>query len=189
MRQGLKLLMIGLLVAGLAATGCARKKKLKKGLPSSEFSGIDNVGALDGDDIQLAALRGEDIPLPDQIEPGTFIEPQDTSVFEDVLFDYDDYSVKEECRPVVGNIAQYLQNNSGIQLMIEGHCDERGSREYNLALGEQRALSVRRYLVSLGIDPNILHTVSYGKERPLDPRENEQGWAVNRRAHFLISAE
>ena len=189
MRQGLKLLMIGLLVAGLATGGCARKKKLKKGLPSSELSDLDTVGALGDDDIQLAALRGEDIPLPDQIEPGTFIEPGDAAVFEDVRFDYDDYSVKEDYRPVLNNIAQWLQDNPGTQLMIEGHCDERGSREYNLALGEQRALSVRRYLVSLGIDPDILHTVSYGKERPLDPRPNEQGWAVNRRAHFLISAE
>ena len=73
--------------------------------------------------------------------------------------------------------------------MIEGHCDERGSNEYNLALGEQRALSVRRYIVSLGGDPNKLHTVSYGEERPLDPRSSEDAWAVNRRAHFLVSSE
>jgi peptidoglycan-associated lipoprotein len=71
--------------------------------------------------------------------------------------------------------------------MIEGHCDERGTREYNMVLGEQRALSTRRFLVSLGVSPDRLHTVSYGKDMPLDTASNEEAWAKNRRGQFKIS--
>jgi peptidoglycan-associated lipoprotein len=69
--------------------------------------------------------------------------------------------------------------------LIEGHCDERGTPEYNLALGERRAVAVRNYLVSLGIPKGVLSTVSFGEERPLDPGHSEEAWAKNRRAHFV----
>ena len=73
-----------------------------------------------------------------------------------------------------------------MKIQIEGHCDERGTVEYNLALGERRANSAKRYLTSLGIPENRISTISYGKERPLDPGHNEEAWTKNRRAHFVI---
>ena len=84
-------------------------------------------------------------------------------------------------------IARYLLDHPKISVIIEGHCDERGTREYNLVLGEQRALSTRRFLISLGMSPDRLHTVSYGEDKPLDPASNEEAWAKNRRAEFKIS--
>ncbi len=75
---------------------------------------------------------------------------------------------------------------STVKIQIEGHCDERGTAEYNLALGERRANSAKKYLVSLGIPADRLSTISYGKEMPLDPGHNEEAWAKNRRAHFII---
>jgi peptidoglycan-associated lipoprotein len=77
-------------------------------------------------------------------------------------------------------------NNSQEKIVIEGHCDERGTAEYNIALGERRAKSVKRYLINLGVDSSQLSTISYGEERPADPGHNEAAWAKNRRAEFVI---
>lgn len=97
---------------------------------------------------------------------------------------------------VVGEGQQVLQENAAVmkkyptwQITIEGHCDERGTAEYNLALGERRALAARNYLISLGIPADRIKTVSYGKEFPFDPGRDENAWAKNRRAHFVITAK
>jgi peptidoglycan-associated lipoprotein len=82
--------------------------------------------------------------------------------------------------------AALLHKYPKVKIQIEGHCDERGTNEYNLALGERRANSTRNYLISLGISPDRISTISYGEERPLDPGHNEEAWAKNRRAHFVI---
>ena len=85
--------------------------------------------------------------------------------------------------------AEMLKKNASWVISIEGHCDERGTAEYNLALGERRALAARAYLVSLGIQADRLRTVSYGKEFPFDPGHSEGSWAKNRRAHFVVTAK
>ncbi len=79
-----------------------------------------------------------------------------------------------------------MKKNPGAKLLIEGHCDERGTAEYNMALGERRATAVKNYLVSLGVPKAALSTVSFGKEKPLDPGHDEEAWAKNRRAHFVL---
>jgi peptidoglycan-associated lipoprotein len=139
---------------------------------------------------QMAALRNEDIPLAAQ-GGKEFVTPTAAAeklVFKNVLFDYDQSEIKPEYRPILDGIAVWMNGNPSRQLLVEGHCDERGTNEYNLALGERRALSVRRYLVSLGLHPERIHTISYGEERPLDPAHTEAAWAVNRRAEFKVSA-
>ena len=175
----------GVLVLALAlsvgTTGCAKKKK---GTLNEQMN-----GGLMGDDLQGAALRGDDIPLMEQPELGSFVEPNDPLVFQDVYFDYDQSEIRSDAKPTLENISKWLGEHGGVQLMVEGHCDERGSNEYNLALGEQRALAVRRYIVGLGTEADRLHTVSYGEERPMDPGHNEEAWSKNRRSHFLVSAE
>lgn len=136
-----------------------------------------------------AAIIGEDIPLT-ELPEDEFVEPESVGVegiFEDIHFDFDKAIIRPVDQPVLDRIAEWLKQHPEVNLMIEGHCDERGSNEYNMALGEQRALSVRRYLISLGIEPNRLFTISYGEEKPIDPRHNEEAWAKNRRAHFRIS--
>ncbi|RKX65746.1 MAG: peptidoglycan-associated lipoprotein Pal, partial [Thermodesulfobacteriota bacterium] len=82
--------------------------------------------------------------------------------------------------------AQWLKEHPEVHLLIEGHCDERGTEEYNLALGERRANSAKEFLVNLGIDPKRISVISYGEERPVDPRSCEEAWAKNRRDHFVI---
>lgn len=103
-----------------------------------------------------------------------------------VLFGYDMYDLSAEARSVLENQAAWLSQYPSIMVSIEGHADERGTREYNLALGERRANSVKNYLVALGISPSRISTVSYGKERPAVPGSNEEAWAQNRRAVTAI---
>ena len=105
----------------------------------------------------------------------------------DIHFDYDDFKIKAEDIPYLESLAQWLDNHPEYRLTIEGHCDERGSDLYNLALGEKRANSTKNFLVSLGVDASRVDCISYGEEKPLDPRHNEAAWAKNRRCHFDIS--
>ena len=103
---------------------------------------------------------------------------------QDIHFDFDRYDLREDARRTLAENAAVLKRNRRPRILIEGHCDERGTVEYNLALGEKRAQAAQTYLIRLGIDAARIRTVSYGKERPLDPGHNEVAWARNRRAHF-----
>lgn len=104
-----------------------------------------------------------------------------------VFFDYDSSDLKSEAQETVQKVAAWLQTYPDVTLALEGNCDERGTREYNLALGERRANSVRRYLLALGIDQNRLTTISFGKERPAVLGSNEVAWAQNRRTVFVVN--
>jgi len=103
-----------------------------------------------------------------------------------IHFDYDRYNIRLDAIPVLEANAKWLKDHPTVKILIEGHCDERGTEEYNLALGEKRAKSTMDYLVSLGISPDRIRIISYGKSQPLDPGHNEVAWAKNRRAQFLI---
>lgn len=105
-----------------------------------------------------------------------------------VQFGFDSAALDDEAQANLRKMAEYLKANAHrVQsVTIEGHCDERGTREYNLALGERRAVSAKRYLVGLGIDADMINTISYGKERPVDPRHNERAWQRNRRAVVVL---
>ena len=103
-----------------------------------------------------------------------------------VLFGYDSSELDDEDRSVLDNQAEFLNQNPSLQVTIEGHCDERGTREYNLALGEKRASSVKDYLTSLGINSDRISVVSYGKERPQVLGSNKAAWSMNRRSVTTI---
>jgi peptidoglycan-associated lipoprotein len=109
-------------------------------------------------------------------------------VLRDLQFEFDRWDLTPEARRSLDELAAALKGFPGLRLVIEGHADERGTTEYNLALGARRAQSARDYLVSLGIAADRLETTSYGEERPLDPAHNEMAWALNRRAHFVVKA-
>jgi len=111
-----------------------------------------------------------------------------TGALEDIRFDFNHYQLSKEAQQSLQKTAQWMMDHPEVDVLIEGHCDERGSQEYNLALGERRAVSVEKYLRSLGIADERMETVSYGEERPVDPRSNEEAWAKNRRAHFEITS-
>lgn len=105
---------------------------------------------------------------------------------QDIHFDFDRYDLKPKAREILADKAFFLKKYPTVKILIEGHCDERGTNEYNLALGERRANSAKQYLINLGISEDRISTISYGEERPLDPGHNEAAWAKNRRAHFVI---
>jgi peptidoglycan-associated lipoprotein len=126
---------------------------------------------------------------PDNIFGRTLEEINADSPLSDVRFDYDSAVLLDAARPVLDRTAEWLRQYDTVTLLVEGHCDERGTVEYNLALGERRATAAYNYLVSLGIAASRLKTISYGKEFPLDPGHTEEAWARNRRAHFEITAK
>ena len=105
---------------------------------------------------------------------------------EDIFFDYDSDELSGDALRILMEDASYIMETDGFRVLLEGHCDERGTIDYNLALGENRALAVYNYLVNYGVDTNRLEYVSYGKERPFDPAHTEQAWGHNRRAHFRV---
>jgi peptidoglycan-associated lipoprotein len=105
----------------------------------------------------------------------------------DIYFDFDKYAIRDADAAILKENMKWLgaPENKGKKVRIEGHCDERGTVEYNLVLGQKRADSAKNFLVNLGADSRLLETVSYGKEKPVDPGHNEAAWAKNRRDHFL----
>ena len=107
---------------------------------------------------------------------------------EDVFFDTDQWDIKPEFAELLTRNVAWLQQYPSVQILVEGHCDERNTREYNLALGERRANAVRDYLIFLGVAAGRVRTISYGEERPFALGSDEASWQLNRRAHFVITA-
>ncbi|MBI5141271.1 MAG: OmpA family protein [Nitrospirae bacterium] len=169
---------------------------------TSAASGQDapttGVGALNGDRIDIndistvtepikvsAGLDNEDC---DRSETGSCNSSGDelsaTDNLSDIHFDYDSYHIRQVDRPMLDNLADLLTTEPKSFLTVEGYCDERGTYEYNLALGSRRANAVKDYLSAVGVGRSRVFTISYGKERPLDPGHSEEAWVKNRRAHF-----
>ena len=107
-------------------------------------------------------------------------------LMEDIYFEFDSSAILPEAQDVLSSKAEWLQDNPDVSVTIEGHCDDRGTIEYNLALGDRRAESVKAFLINLGIEKFRLSTIRYGEERPVDSGRNEEAWAKNRRAHVVI---
>ena len=150
-------------ICGLFTVGCRTKK------PATGVAGPTEIGG--------------DLPQTERIEDGVRL----TDVkFDNVLFDYDSFQIKPSETAKIEKLAEYLKANARIRLVAEGNCDERGSREYNMSLGEQRAGAVRAHLVGVGITPERIQTKSYGKEKPLNPGHNEQAWGENRRVEAAL---
>ncbi|BCB97283.1 peptidoglycan-associated lipoprotein [Dissulfurispira thermophila] len=108
---------------------------------------------------------------------------------QDIHFDFDRYDIREDAKPILKEVSTILLKNKNIKVIIEGHCDERGTNEYNLGLGDRRANSTKEYLISLGIPSSKIETISYGEEKPICTKQTEECWAKNRRAHFVFIEE
>jgi len=122
------------------------------------------------------------------LQKGTLGKGTEMGPLKDVNFDFDRYDLRPDAREILKGHAAWLKANPQSRVEVEGHCDERGTSEYNLALGAKRAESAKRYLIDLGISPSTLSTISYGEELPLCREQNETCWAKNRRAHFVVKA-
>ena len=165
-----KRLLVFLLVMGLVVVvaGCGGKKAVEE-TPS---------------DIDAPPV----VEPPVEEEPVVQEEPKEVPmpVLDDVFFAFDKYSLTEESKRSLEQNAKELKRASEATIVIGGHCDERGTKAYNLSLGEKRANAAKEYLVALGVPGSRVAIISYGKERPFDPGHNETAWAKNRRAHFVI---
>ncbi|MBW1897735.1 MAG: peptidoglycan-associated lipoprotein Pal [Deltaproteobacteria bacterium] len=136
--------------------------------------------------IQEETIRDESLSeSASKMREGTRVD-RDMFENDDVQFEFDSAKLSMEAQDILRQKAEWLKKNPRAKIIIEGHCDERGTNEYNLALGDRRAFSAKSFLADLGIDASRLTTVSYGEERPIDSRADEDAWAKNRRAHFVI---
>jgi peptidoglycan-associated lipoprotein len=136
--------------------------------------------------VQSARPAPAPAPVTSQILPGS-AEDFRVNVGDTVHFGYNEYNIEDNDKAVLGRQAQWLAKYPSVRVAVEGHCDERGTREYNLALGARRANAVKEYLVSQGVSTARVETVSYGKERPICTESNEACWAQNRRGVTTIS--
>jgi peptidoglycan-associated lipoprotein len=156
---------------GLAGPGAG-------GIPPGTETGIGSAPLTD------EKLRALGITTEEQKRE--FLRQKEEFENEDIHFDFDSAVIREDAKPILLKKAEFLKKYPSLTITIEGHCDERGTSEYNLALGERRAHSAWQYLVNLGIAPNRMQMISYGKERPIAFGHDEASWAKNRRAHFVI---
>ena len=123
--------------------------------------------------------------LPNDIEELNRLA-QSRGYIQDAFFEYNDSSLSAAAQSALTSSANWLKQNAQYNLLIEGHCDERGTEQYNLALGDRRANQAKEYLVTLGVDTARIRTVSYGEERPFDPGHDDAAWAKNRRDHLVL---
>lgn len=165
---------------GRALVSAAMVGLIAVGLVGCRFRGGASV---DDDYIDPMSVMDSGFALAPR---GDFGTPIADVQFENVSFAFDSFKIADSERPKIEAVAQYLRSNPRVVVVVDGHCDERGNRDYNLSLGEYRALAVRAYLISLGIPGNRIHTRSFGEEKPLDPRHNEEAWRRNRRAEFSL---
>lgn len=108
------------------------------------------------------------------------------AILRDVYFDFDSYAIDSGELSKIEGVGSWMKQEKGVRITIEGHCDERGTVEYNLALGQKRAEAVKDYILKMGVEANRIRTISYGKEAPSNPGHTEEAWAKNRRAHFKL---
>jgi peptidoglycan-associated lipoprotein len=176
MLQKMQLVFIGLMILLLVAAGC--QKKTTKGVEPQPLPSVEQP-AVPSTDKELQKGTTE------EMEKAT--ETKLPLQFEKIYFEFDKYTLPNDQRNKLAENAEVLKAYPEVKVLIEGNCDERGTIEYNLSLGEKRANTLKEYLINYGISASRLSTISYGEEKPVDPGKNEQAWAKNRRGEFTIT--
>jgi len=204
-------ILILILCIGLIMTGCPKKTMVKEepsAKKSEEAARIEAERAREAREAkereareakerELARIKEDEAKraqekkefeqsLERKKSPGIEGEYFESKLIKDIYFDFDRFDIRQGDAEILKGNAALLVKFPNVKIQIEGHCDERGTVEYNLALGERRANSTKNYLISLGISGNRITIISFGKERPFDPGHNEEAWAKNRRAHSII---
>jgi|GEM_PF-155090 len=185
------------LVVALLFSGCSKKKPPEvsdKTYPENLPPPPEVDDALKPGDVStlpLETVEGETAPAPTDLgtplaDPLRMEADQKLSELRTVYFDFDSYALTGQTKSDLEGNYDWLSSHPGIHVLIEGHCDERGTVEYNLNLGQKRADAVREYLILKGLDPSTLHTISYGEERPEVDGNDESAWSRNRRVQFLV---
>jgi peptidoglycan-associated lipoprotein len=184
------LLVIGLVLT-VAASGCRKKPVNVTQLPGAKAGAPSDAdrGGMIKPDGQPATEPFDTVvghpSNPANLHEG-WLEDAQALKAETVYFDFDSSVIKASEKSKVSAVADYLKANPGKAVRVEGNCDERGTEEYNRALGERRALAVREELIRLGIEPTRADTISYGEDRPVDPGHDESAWRLNRRGDFIV---
>ncbi|MDD2898694.1 MAG: peptidoglycan-associated lipoprotein Pal [Desulfuromonadaceae bacterium] len=196
MKRSMVTLLSGISIAALLVGGCANKEAVKKEEAVVPVAAVENVQPAAKPVEQPKPVEAVSTPVvaPVQVAPTPKVEtnpevaPQPVELkFETVYFDFDKADLRQDARDVLSKNAEIiLKAMANTKVQIEGHCDERGSAEYNLALGEKRAKSALNYLTTLGVKADRLSVISYGKEKPAVIGNDESAWAKNRRAEFVI---
>ena len=187
--RGLHIAVMSLLLLGVIVGGCAKRPATSAasgpGRSAPAPSAVPGSAAAAGaPGSPSAGAPGSSTPSGTQRPaPSEFVATRD---LQDIHFDFDKYDIRPDDAKLLDANATWLKANATRLVLIEGHCDERGTNEYNLALGERRAKSTMNYLVSQGVQANRITIISYGEERPLCTEKTETCWARNRRAHFLV---
>jgi len=207
-RRSLSIIIL-ILCLGLILTGCPKKTVVKEepSVKRAEELVVEKEKAAkleaekaakekEAKEKELARIREEEAKkarekefeksLVAKKEPGIGGEVLESRLLKDIHFDFDKYDIRPGDTEILKGNAALLMKYPTVKIQIEGHCDERGTNEYNLALGERRANSAKKYLISFGLPADRISTISYGEEKPLDPAHNEDAWRKNRRDHFII---
>jgi peptidoglycan-associated lipoprotein len=201
-------IFILILCLGLFLAGCPKKtvvirreqptvqKSEETSRVEAERAAREAREAKEAKERELARIKEEEAkkPIGGELEKSLTAKKErgiegeifETKLLKDIHFDFDKYDIRRGDEEILKENAALLKKSPKMKIQIEGHCDERGTVEYNLALAERRANNTKKYLISLGIASNRISTISYGKERPLDPGRNEEAWAKNRRAHIVV---
>lgn len=184
-----RVLLLCLAAALLVFTGvygCA-KKEIK------ETGGLETQKPMEQAPPQAAPEKApapveqaKEAPPGPKEQPAPVAEAEAVKALQDVFFDFDSYAIRPGDASILQKDAEWIKANPGRIVTVEGNCDERGTVEYNLALGQRRADAAKKYLVSLGVPADRLKTISFGKSKPFDPGHNEAAWAKNRRDHFVV---
>jgi peptidoglycan-associated lipoprotein len=178
-----------ILCIGLVVMGCPKKTVVKEEPSVKKEEAAKPEAERAAKEKEAKTKEQFEKSLVAERTPGIQGQVFESSMLKDIHFNFDKYDIRPEDSAILKENAALLKKFPNVKVQIEGHCDERGTIEYNLALGERRANKTKDYLVSLGISTDRISTISYGKERPLDPGHNEEAWAKNRRAHTIITAK
>ncbi len=184
MRRRITLLTVIALFSITLFSGCA-KKTLKEDVFEESIGAAERAIKEEGP-AEVALVEKE----PPVVTPIVVPVDELSRMFKEegrltsIYFDYDKFSIRDDAKPVLNMIARWLKKNKDVSIRVQGHADERGSNEYNIALGERRAQSTKNYLTMLGISPRRLSSISFGEEMPADSRHSEEAWAKNRRSEF-----
>ena len=182
------LALVLVIFVGLLAPSCGKKQiKSEPVMSEDEARRRAEEEARKREQERQAAIREEELREDQLRAEGERVQSaREMFENEDILFEFDSASLSAQAQEILRAKAAWLRENPRARVVIEGHCDERGTNEYNLALGDRRAFSSKAFLVDLGIADSRLTTISYGEERPVDASPTEDAWAKNRRAHFVI---
>lgn len=179
-----------LVVPGLLFTvSCAKKKVASEPGMMQEESEAAKSAAEKAREEELArqrALEEQRLKEAEEAKRKKIAEERARFENEDIYFEFDSATLLPMAQEILKRKSEYLKTNPNLTVIIEGHCDERGTHEYNLALGDRRAKSAMQFLMDLGVPASRMVAISYGEERPVDPGNSEEAWAKNRRAHFVI---